>query len=186
MTTRLHRPARRTSEQGGITILVVLSLLVLMTSAAISMSRNSLRELMIVGSSRQAANVRQAADAGLEFALLWINDKNNPSGGSSLDFQRKADSLAVNSEERGSYFLISGGTPTTDTTLQTTPDYTQAYTMKLLRVGKIDTNLSSPLDPRTKNDLWVVHAAGLVKAGTTTFEHDKEMWVTTAVREKKF
>lgn len=186
MTLPTHRSSHRATERGGITILVVLSLLVLITSAAIAMSRNSMRELMIVGSSRQAANVRQAADAGLEFAMLWINPSNNTSGVSSLNFQQQADALAVNSENRGTYFLISGGAPTPETTLQNTPDYTQAFTLKLLRVGKIDTNFSSNLDPRTKNDLWVVSAAGLVQAGSTRFEHDKEMWVTTAVREKKF
>lgn len=184
MTTSPFLAVPRPAERGGITILVVLSLLVLITAAAVGMSRNSMRELMIVGSSRQAANVRQAADAGLDFAVLWINPQNNTTGVSSLEFQKQADSLAQNTENQGIYFPVSGGAPTTETTLQNTPDYRQAFSVSLLRVDQLDIPLSS--DPRAKPDLWVVHSAGTVAAGSTSFQHDKEMWVTTAVRERKF
>ncbi len=174
-------PSHR-SEAGGVTILVVLTLLALLTVAAMGMSRNSLREIMIVGSSRQAANVRQTADAGLEFAVLWSNPSNTPVGASSSDYQTQARLLLQNQELQGTYQSVSGGAPTTDTILYENADYRQAFNLQLLRLGKLPAAKTSVPDERLFNDLWVVRSSGVVTAGTTTFQHDKEMWLSTPVQ----
>lgn len=180
MALRTRTP--RTSETGGITILVVLTLLALLTVAAMGMSRNSLREVMIVGASRQAANVRQAADAGLDFAVLWANPNNTPVGAASSDYQTQARLLLQNQERQGDYQVIAGGSPTSDTTLFQNPDYKQSFNLQLLRLGKLPAAKTSVPDERLYNDLWVVRSSGVVNAGTTVFQHDKEMWLSTAVQ----
>lgn len=174
-------PLRRT-ETGGTTILVVLSLLVLLTVAAMGMSRNSLREMMIIGTSRQAANVRQAADAGLEFAVLWANPSNTPTGASGLDFQTQGQVLLQNQERQGEYLPISGGSPMPDTILADTGTYRQSFNLQLLRLGKLPAAKTSVPDERLFNDLWVVRSSGVVNVGSTVFQHDKEMWLSTPVQ----
>ncbi len=169
-------------ETGGVTILVVLTLLALLTVAAMGMSRNSLREMMIVGASRQAANVRQAADAGLEFAVLWANPANTPSLTPSVAYQTQARALLKDAESQGDYRPVTGTTPTDDTTLYKNSDYRQGFTLQLLRLGKLPAAKTSVPDERLFNDLWVVRSSGSVDASGTKFQHDKEMWLSTPVQ----
>jgi hypothetical protein len=180
MGTQPHTPRR--AEAGGITILVVLSLLTLLTVAAMGMSRNSLRDMMIVGTSRQAANVRQAADAGLDFAVLWANPTNVPSETAALDYQSVARTLLQSQELQGEYKDVASGKPTADTTLTDTTTYKQAFNLQLLRLGKLPAAKTSVPDERLYNDLWVVRSSGVVTVGTTQFQHDKEMWLSTPVQ----
>lgn len=69
-------PPRRPSERGGVTILTVLTLLVLMTVVAFSMGRNSMRELALSGTAWQASKASEAAEAGLDWFVLWTNKSN--------------------------------------------------------------------------------------------------------------
>lgn len=64
---------RTRSQAGGITIMVALMLLVLLTIAAVGMSRNSFRETVISGTVRQGAMTRNTADSGIEWGLYWIH-----------------------------------------------------------------------------------------------------------------
>lgn len=68
------RPRR--SEQGGITIVVVLVLLVLMSLAAFSLSRNSIRELAVTGNVLQGNKASEASDAGLDWFVVWSHPDN--------------------------------------------------------------------------------------------------------------
>jgi len=170
----------RAGERGGLTILVVLSLLALLTVAALGMSRNSLRETMIVGTSRHAANVRQAADAGLEFAILWSDTRSTPAAPGALSYQERKAYLLDQAQEQGRYKAITSGG--SDTIVASTPDYTQRFDLQLLRMGKLQPLLTSIQDERIGNDLWVVRSSGIVTmggVGAPTFQHDKEMWLTT-------
>lgn len=66
----------RHSEQGGITVLTVLGLLVVGTVLAFSMSKASLRELSISGTIWQGVRASEASEAGLDWFLLWANKEN--------------------------------------------------------------------------------------------------------------
>lgn len=66
----------RRSELGGITILTTLGLLVLLTVMIFSLGKNSLRELTVTGTTWQAAKASEAAEAGLDWFVLWANPDN--------------------------------------------------------------------------------------------------------------
>lgn len=72
---RPHRP-RRHAERGGITILTVLALLALVTVFAFSLGKGAIRELVNSGTVWQSAKASEAADAGLEWYLMWANTGN--------------------------------------------------------------------------------------------------------------
>ncbi|HJW72677.1 MAG TPA: hypothetical protein VJ486_07440 [Geothrix sp.] len=69
--------SRRRSEQGGITILTTLGLLVLLTVMVLSLSRSSIRELAVTGTVWQAAKASEAAEAGLDWYILWASSENH-------------------------------------------------------------------------------------------------------------
>ncbi len=176
MYPKRHTPSsHRASQTGGIVILVVLSLLVLLTVAAMGMSRNSLREVMIVGSSRQAASVRQLADTGLEFSLLWSDPQNKTSSTGAESFQSQMRFLLENPEKQGEYLDIANGP---DMVLDN-GDVKQTFEIKLLRLGKLPLMNTSVPDERLYNDIWVTRSAGLMKVGSLTYQHNKELWLTT-------
>src|ERR1035438_110712 len=85
------------TQSGGITILVTLMLLVLLTIAAGSMSRNSFREVVISGTTRQGAMTRNLADSGIEWSILYIDPINHPGNTtSSTALQAIASTLLRN------------------------------------------------------------------------------------------
>ncbi len=75
------------TQQGGITILTTLGLLVLLTVMVMTLSKNSIRELSISGTVWQATKASEAAEAGLDWFILWTN-KDNASGATSQDRDR--------------------------------------------------------------------------------------------------
>lgn len=77
----MHRPLKvppqyRASERGGITIIIALVLIVLMSLAAFSLSRNSIREMASAGSIIQGDKASAAADAGLDWFVVWSHPDN--------------------------------------------------------------------------------------------------------------
>jgi Tfp pilus assembly protein PilX len=66
----------RNREQGGIAILTVLMLLVLATVVAFAMGRVTIRELAVSGTTWQGAKASEAAEAGLDWFILWSNPDN--------------------------------------------------------------------------------------------------------------
>ncbi|HEU4951869.1 MAG TPA: pilus assembly PilX N-terminal domain-containing protein [Holophagaceae bacterium] len=66
----------RRSERGGITIVIALVLIVLMSLAAFSLSRNAIRDLATSGSVIQGDKASSAADAGLDWFVVWSHPDN--------------------------------------------------------------------------------------------------------------
>ena len=69
-------PRSRASERGGITIIIALVLIILMSLAAFSLSRNSIREMATTGSVIQGDKASTASDAGLDWFVVWSHPAN--------------------------------------------------------------------------------------------------------------
>ena len=63
--------SRRHAQQGGMTIVMALVLLAVMSLAAFSLSRNAIRELSTTGHIIQGGKAAEASDAGLDWYLVW-------------------------------------------------------------------------------------------------------------------
>ncbi|HJU84610.1 MAG TPA: hypothetical protein VJ600_10400 [Holophagaceae bacterium] len=70
--TTLHRSSRK-HEQGGIAILIALTLLSVMTIAAFAVSSDSLREINITGTESTGRKASEAADSGIDWVVAWSN-----------------------------------------------------------------------------------------------------------------
>lgn len=194
-------------QTGGITILVALMLLVLLTIAAIGMSRNSFREIVISGTSRQGAQARNVADAGVEWAICWMDATNAAAASgtaaqlATLQKTLKSDTTGTMAGKpydpmtQGLYDIKASHTPPTDLSFSTVKDVTQGFNVALTSMGKLPiTNQSQGSGPGaftpaqgTRNlqapDLWAVRSDAQVTVGTglftTTFVHSKELWLST-------
>ncbi|MBL0312620.1 MAG: hypothetical protein IPP78_07895 [Holophagaceae bacterium] len=197
------------TQSGGITILVALSLLVLLTIAAVGMSRNSFREVVISGTSRQGAMVRNNADAGIEWSIYWLDLANAPGATqTSTQLQALKTNLLLDELKSGKPFSVVGGAayskPTdiasldTDQKLPDVGETQQGFSISLTRMGKLpitDTSqgiTQGSFAPATgaiskqAPDLWAVRSDGQVQVGTgllaPTFLHSKEAWISTPVQ----
>jgi len=196
-------------QTGGITILVALALLVLLTIAAVGMSRNSFREVVISGTSRQGAMVRNTADSGIEWSIYWL-ELQNATGASGTAANQVAlkTTLLANPQMAGQpYDVISQalytGPPSVsglqaDQSFTSVPGTSQGFSVALTQMGKLPisdisqgitqgtfgpakggTNLQAP-------DLWAVRSDAQVEVGTgplaPNFLHSKEAWISTPVQ----
>jgi hypothetical protein len=192
-------------QAGGITIIVSLMLLVLITVAAMGMSKNALRELAIAGTSRQGAMARNVADSGIEWSVYWMDQTNTLSapntalGLKNLKVKLTTDptlaGVAYNPIDQGIYYPSTLPTPPADTTLAPVGGTTQGFTLGLTRMGKLPiTGTSQGVTqgsytpaaggiPVQAPDLWALRSDSQVTTGTapfaTTFFHSKEAWVST-------
>jgi len=197
---------RQRSQRGGITILVALMLLVLLSIAAVAMARNSLREIATSGFGRQGAMARNVADSGLEWSIHWMDPQNGavaPSGAAAKLTQLKATLLLdptlagvprdlASPAAPGVY--TPGGTPLAGLTLSSATGTTQASTLGLTYMGKlpvsglsqgVGTGAYTPAAGGAASpapDLWAIRADAQVVQGGVTFVHAKELWVSTPVR----
>ncbi len=205
---------QRHSEAGGITIVVALMLLVLLTVAAVAMSRNSLREIVTSGFTRQGAMARNLADSGIEWGIYWIDlDNSTTASSTALKMANLADGLLddelllsgkprdistfVAGTSSASDVYTPGGSLVADLTLPTPAGVTAGYTLGLTRMGKLPvvmtsqgsgTNAFSPSSgSENKNapDLWAIRGDAQVIQGGITFIHAREAWVSTPIRSKK-
>lgn len=206
MQPSLTSPWQRT-QQGGMTILVALMLLVLLTIAAVAMARNSLREIATTGFSRQGAMARNVADSGLEWSIHWMDMQNGaqaPSSSAAANLtQLKATLLQDPTLAGVAWDLASPSAgveynPTTTTqtglTLTSAGSAAQASTLGLTYMGKLPvvgmsqgagTGAYTPAAggaAQQAPDLWAVRADAQVVQGGVTFTHAKELWVSTPVR----
>ncbi len=168
------RPAPSfTRETGGITILVALMLLVLLTIAAVGMSRNSFRETVISGTARQGSMTRNVGDSGVEWSVFWLDLNNVTSPTATAAALRTCrENLLLNSNAAGlpwdpynppdanpattytygSYNTSSPPAPPADMTLppQTSSGgvtTTMGYSVALTRMGKLPiTGMSQTAD----------------------------------------
>ena len=65
-------------QAGGAAILLALIILVVMSLAAFGVARNALRDLAIVGTVTQGTKAEQAADAGLDWFIIWTHPDTAP------------------------------------------------------------------------------------------------------------
>jgi len=93
-TDLLHSEASRKAELGGITIIVALILLAVMTVGAFSLSRNTLRDATTSGYSLQGIKAAEAGDAGLDWFLVWGHPDNEPAATSTAR-QALVESMAL-------------------------------------------------------------------------------------------
>ena len=197
---------RQRAQAGGITIVVALMLLVLLTVAAVGMSRNALRDIVTTGFSRQGAMARNVADSGLEWSIHWMDPQNGaaaPSGAATKLTQLKATLLLDPTLAGVPRDLASpaapgvyspGGTPLAGLTLSPSGSTTQASTLGLTYMGKlpvsglsqgVGTGAYTPAAGGAASpapDLWALRADAQVTQGSATFVHAKELWVSTPVR----
>ncbi len=61
----------RSRQQGGLTIIMALVLVAVMGAATFSLSRNAIRELSMAGTIIQGNKAAAAADAGLDWVIIW-------------------------------------------------------------------------------------------------------------------
>ncbi len=204
-----HPRYRRPSESGGITIVVALMLLILLTTAAVGMSRNALRDIVTVGFGRQGAMARNVAESGVEWAIYWMdleNGKVATSGSAAQKLVSLKTALLMDDTRTGSAFNLSSSSPTSptaytpngtvlaDMTLVTADGSSQGYTLGLTRMGKLPIVLTSQgmgasaYTPaaggkaRQAPDLWATRADAQVTQTPVTFVHAKEVWFSTPVQ----
>jgi hypothetical protein len=182
----------KNGQLGGTTILVVLTLLVLLTVAGLSMSKNSLKEIQATAFVKQGAMARQVADSGIEWAFYWI-DLSDTSGSAELHAKLIAlkNGLARDNSLSGtmwslnsnpgsnSYSEYKQGSRGPDQILtppgsveESGPDYALSYTIGLTRMGKLPVaNMSQggAYNPASGGanlqapDLWAIRSDARVK-----------------------
>jgi hypothetical protein len=75
--SRAFRPISPAARQrGGMTIVMALVLLAIMSLAAFSLSRNAIRELSTTGHLIQGDKAAEASDAGLDWFIVWSHPDN--------------------------------------------------------------------------------------------------------------
>lgn len=198
------------TETGGITILVSLMLLVLLTVAAVGMSRNSFREVVISGTSRQGSMSRNLADSGIEWSYFWVTNTGGATAGTPLMFKTlkttllRDDSLAgrawspraIPTSPTSAEYSPSSATLETDCSLPLPPGTSvtsQGFTIGLTRMGKLplvdssqgvntgDFRPASGEVNKQAPNLWAVRSDAQVNYGSTTFIHAKEAWISEPV-----
>lgn len=198
------------SQSGGITILVALMLLVLLTIAAVGMSRNSFREVVSSGTSRQGAMVRNTADAGIEWSIYWMDGRNALSAADSAQrLQTVKSYLLKNDESAGRPYDLDGAlydsnslplpsALASDHRVPNAAGNIQGYSIGVTRMGKLPiTDMSQGITQGTfapsqgqvnkaAPDLWAVRSDAQLQVGTgllaPVFVHSKEAWISTPVQ----
>jgi hypothetical protein len=194
-----HRQPRP-AQAGGITILVALMMLVLLTISAVGMSRNSFREVVSSGLSRQGAMARDLADSGIEWSMYWIAPANLPNApaGPALQLATEMKTLLANNTMAGVAYDITTGNPYTPggalsvgMEVPGPAGVTEGFTLGLTRMGKLPLmgmsqgsgqGAYTPAAGTTMvqaPDLWAVRSDAQVQQGGVTFVHAKEGWVST-------
>lgn len=195
------------SQRGGITIIVALMLLVLLTIAAVSMSRNSFREIVLSGTTRQGSVVRNIADSGIEYSILWmqptsLRQANSTTDPSAAKLQSLATALVAGQLygtpyklDQSAYTGTNTSTPPAD--LQVPASSGNGFNLALTAMGKMPmTNqsqtagsASSGFTPASGNialaapDLWAIRSDGVYSTGgLLTFTHSKEAWISSPPR----
>ncbi|MCL1909095.1 MAG: hypothetical protein FWG12_07000 [Holophagaceae bacterium] len=151
----------KNAQLGGTTILVVLTLLVLLTVAALSMSKNSFREIQTGGFLRQGAMAKNVADSGIEWSIYWIDGESyRPGPGMASDFIDLKNALLKENALSGRAFRVVSGQPSMDTLYRpyrpgnpiesldrpstfagfnsnSEPDFDMSFSVGLTRMGKL-------------------------------------------------
>lgn len=178
-------PIGSSKEAGGITIMVALMLLVLLTVFAMGASRDSLREIAITATSRQGAMTRNIADTGVEWAIYWLAPANAETGGSGGDPASAAYIQATNQLREST---SAAGEIRTMPPVQTftSADRNDQFTVSVSRIGKFEPpgmDQKLVIDWRLRPDAWCVRAdAKVAYTGGLSFQHSREAWISVPIR----
>lgn len=196
------QPVPHRAQAGGVTILVALMMLVLLTIASVGMSRSSFREIISSGFGRQGAMARGVADSGLEWSLYWLDLGNSQTAaGSANDLATLKATLllddtlsGVAKAVHGGANYMPGGTVPADLAMTGPTGVTEGYTLGLTRMGKLPlTGISQGSGPgafapatggvsKQLPDLWAVRSDAQIVQGGVTFTNAKEAWISTPVQ----
>jgi hypothetical protein len=183
-------PSMRRNETGGITIMVALMLLVLLTVTAFSMSRNSMRELIVTGTLRQAADARNNADTGCEWALYWVGPSTTrplPVAGTGAEqMVNQSAQLQGNTLNQGDWITINGD-GYADMKDPSFLHGTRKFDLDVMYMGKIDIDPFSQTEIKAASqvqpDLFSIRTTSTTSyTGGPTFVHKREVWSTVPVR----
>jgi len=189
--------------------MVVLTLLVLLTVAAFSMSKNSFKEIHTSGFMKQGAMAKNLADSGIHWSIYWIDATYSYDADASRLIDLKSW-LAIENDRSGVLYGLDkleyrpsrSSWVDPDLTLPETstfnPNYDQGFTIALTRMGKLPVfdisqgagaGAYTPSDGRGQPDhaplLWAIRSEARVKPPSKVsiaFTHTKEAWVSTPVR----
>jgi len=199
-----RRPAAPDRETGAITIMVALLLLVLLTIAAVGMSRNSFREIVSSGFNRQGAMANNVAESGLDWSVYWLQNAPTAANPSAQNLVALKKTLGADDALQGLAKTITdttggtayavGGTVPTDLAWSGPTGGTEGYTIGLTRMGKLPvTGMSQGAGPGAfapasgvstnllNPDLWAVRSDAQVTQGNVSFTHGKEAWISTPI-----
>lgn len=164
-------------------MLVALMLLVLITVAAVGMSRNSLRQIVIAGTVRQGAEVMNTADAGLEWTMFWMYPPNAVSGSPSASASALIailNTLQTDPTLAGKPQVLSAAG--SEMIYTNTNGATRQFGLQVTQMGQVKPPGFSvqnvafyPLAWSVRSDAQVNYPGGL------TFQHSREMWATTPI-----
>ncbi len=189
----LHvHPRQRMSETGGITIVVSLMMLALLTVAVIGMSRNSMRETMVLAAAREAADIRQLADTGVEWSIQWMDPKAWPTQ-AALDAANQNPLVAqlnyiVDNPELGGRVL---GVPSAAAASMLLPTrsgdvsgISRTFDLQVSYMGRLPITDTSQMDQRLYPLIWMLRSKGSETIpGGMTFSHNREAWISTPIPE---
>lgn len=179
------------NENGGVTILVALMLLVLLTVAAVGMSKNSLRENILAGTARQGTVVRNIADAGLEWSIFWLDDSNVASGSAgAAALQSMANNILINPNLAGLYQALPAGANSDMIMNNVSGVDIEYFDLQMMSTGKLPVAWTSQNAVAMNStsmallpDLWAIRADGhYLQGGSVDFVHSREIWVSTKSR----
>ncbi len=192
------------------TILVSLMLLVFLTIAALAMSRNSFREIVTSGTTRQGVMVRNLADSGLEWGILWADRVHNVAPvGTGAQMQTLMKTLLTGGTiQTGAIYgsAYDVGTLSPYTAFPSSPSdpiipsvaqpniSSQGFSLSMTLMGKMasagsstDTSRANKTAPGGGDrsldpDLWCIRSDAQLSYGSLTFIHSKETWLTTPMK----
>ena len=195
----------RDAQTGGITILVALLLLVLLTLSAVGMSRNSVRDIVASGFGRQAAMTREVSDSGIEWSIYWMTTQNaNGAAGSALALAQAKTYLSKNPSLAGvstdiftlAQPYVPGGAVQPDLQWVSPTGAVEGYTVGLTKMGTLaptgmsqgngqgaySTALGGGGNTSGAPELWAVRTDAQVVQGPVTFIQAQEAWISTPVQ----
>lgn len=192
------------SQRGGITILVALSLLVILSVSAFGLARSSIREAAITGTVSQAAAVRGNADAGLDWAIQWMHPDNKQETAlktagpvAFLQIKREIELTSGGSQPATSTYIsalpswrvgeigarVLGGSAKGDMILKT-GDVESRFDLTLTFLGESrkpgTTQTGKRLEEEAgKVNVWNLRSDGRLQAGSAfTYTHSRDCLIT--------
>ena len=196
------RPSFETpnSQAGGISILVALMLLVLLTIATLGMNRNAMRDIVSTGFVRQGAAATSTANSGVEWALYWMATTNSAGATASAKAMLATQTMLLVTPTLWGQprDIITGGAYVTGGTLQ--PDLqwnngtgVQGYTVGVTYMGHLapsDTSQSvgsTGYAPATGtnnqgDNFWAIRSDAKVNQGQVSFTQAQEAWISNPIQ----